>query len=132
MHIVERQFRLMPILSPTADEQGEELLVRLEVVRIALALIPHHALDGILRERQDSGLIAIHRHKGVTTQAASVGPDILLGAFANPWLDEVVPSEILQDRWETRFQGLPIDPRLDGRTAHGVAHQTYGNLQTVA
>ena len=89
LHVVEGQ-RRTEVAAPALNQQGEETLVHLDVVRVRLTLIPEDAAQRIVLQRTDARIEEVVRRVGVTRQRAILQLDILRGTLPHPGHDEVI------------------------------------------
>lgn len=117
--------------APAFQQQREEQLVQFHVVCIRFALIPYNTPDAIPFQGEKGRLEHISRCVWMTLQPVPAGTDIQQGPFTCPLHAEITVIPVVQDGRKLPLQCLPVNPRLCGSTADGIADDAYRNLQAV-
>ena len=104
-------------LAPGLLKEREQLLVYLDVVSVALALIPDNATDGQMSERRDGcfeevgGFVRMALERIVCSRLFVEGVgDVLRHAASCPSLSEVAVAPVVQDVGKLPFQRRAVNP----------------------
>ena len=111
-----------------------KLLVYLHIVCVRLTLVPDGAAHRVARQWGNAALEQIAGLVGVALQGIGAELYVVCAAAAHPRLYAVVGAPVGEDVDEcgVMLDGVAVDERLDGGTAHGIADEAYGHAERVA